>query len=108
MPPSADFGARSIGKRVNRVMPGSNAERVGLKAGDVLLRVNDRSVAAASDVAEALADEPPGSKIALMVARDNAPVELERHLPAADRRDTAQAAVRARRPVGPRRPDARR
>jgi membrane-associated protease RseP (regulator of RpoE activity) len=77
MPPSADFGARSIGKRVNRVMPGSNAERVGLKAGDVLLRVNDRSVAAAADVAEALADEPPGSKIVLMVARDNAPVELE-------------------------------
>jgi hypothetical protein len=77
MPPSADFGARSIGKRVNRVMPGSNAERVGLKAGDVLLRVNDRSVAAASDVADALADEPPGSKIVLMIARDNAPVELE-------------------------------
>jgi len=76
MPPSADFGARSIGKRVNRVIPGSNAERVGLKPGDVLLRVNDHSVAAASDVAEALADEPPGSKIALMVARDNAPVEL--------------------------------
>jgi dienelactone hydrolase len=77
MPPSADFGARSIGKRINRVMPGSNAERVGLKAGDVLLRVNDRSVAAAPDVAEALVDEPPGSKIVLMVARDNAPVELE-------------------------------
>ncbi|MCU1384021.1 MAG: hypothetical protein JWL71_2718 [Acidobacteria bacterium] len=77
MPPSADFGARSVGKRINRVVPGSNAARIGLKAGDVLLRVNDRSVAAALDVAEALGDEPPGSKITLMVARDNAPVELE-------------------------------
>src|SRR5205085_5049067 len=77
MPPSPDFGARSIGKKINRVVPGSNAERIGLKAGDVLLRVNDRSVAAASDVADALSDEPPGSKITLMVARDNAPVELE-------------------------------
>ncbi len=77
MPPSADFGARSIAKRVNRIVPGSNAERIGLKAGDVLLRVNDRSVAAAPDIAEALADEPPGSKITLMIARDNAPVELE-------------------------------
>jgi membrane-associated protease RseP (regulator of RpoE activity) len=77
LPPSADFGARSIGKKVNRVVPGSNAERVGLKAGDTLLRVNDRSVAAASDVAEALEDEPPGSTITLTVARDNAPVELE-------------------------------
>ena len=77
MPPSADFGVRSIGMRVNRVMPGSNAERMGLKAGDVLLRLNDQSVAAASDVADALADAPPGSKIALTVVRDNLPVELD-------------------------------
>jgi hypothetical protein len=77
MPPSADFGARSVGKRINRVAPGSNAERIGLKAGDVLLRLNDRSVAAASDVADALSDEPPGSKITLTVVRENLPVELE-------------------------------
>ena len=77
MPPSADFGARSIGKRVNRVTPGSNAERFGLKAGDVLLRLNDQSVAAAADVGEALADTPPGSTIVLTIVRDNAPVELE-------------------------------
>jgi PDZ domain len=77
MPPSPDFGARSAGKKINRIIAGSNADRIGLKAGDTLLRVNDRSVAAASDVADALADEPPGSKIALLVARDNAPVELE-------------------------------
>jgi hypothetical protein len=63
--------------RINRVAEGSNAARMGLKAGDVLLRLNDRSVAAASDVADALSDEPPGSKIALMVVRDNLPVELE-------------------------------
>ena len=77
LPPAADFGARSIGKRVNRVVAGSNAERIGMQAGDVLLRVNDQSVAAASDVGDALADLPPGSTITLMVARDNAPVELE-------------------------------
>jgi membrane-associated protease RseP (regulator of RpoE activity) len=76
MPPSADFGARSAGMRINRVMDGSNAARIGLKAGDVLLRLNDRSVAAASDVADALSDEPPGSQITLLVARDNAPVDL--------------------------------
>ena len=77
LPPSADFGARSIGKRVNRVIAGSNAERIGLKPGDVLLRVDDQSAAAASDVADALAETPPGSKITLLVARDNAPLELE-------------------------------
>jgi hypothetical protein len=77
MPPAADFGVRSAGMRINRVIDGSNAARIGLKAGDVLLRLNDRSVAAAADVADALSDEPPGSKIALLVARDNAPVDLE-------------------------------
>ena len=77
MPPSADFGVRSVGKRVNRVTPGSNAERLGVKAGDVLLRVNDQSAASASDVADALADTPPGSKIVLTMVRDNLPVELE-------------------------------
>jgi PDZ domain len=76
MPPSADFGARSIGTRINRVMPGSNAERIGLKAGDVLVRLNDQSAAAAADVADALSDVPPGSTITLLVARDNLPVEL--------------------------------
>ena len=77
MPPSADFGARSIGTRINRVIAGSNAERMGVKTGDVVVRLNDQSVAAAADVADALADTPPGSKITMLVARDNAPVELE-------------------------------
>jgi len=75
-PPSGDFGVRSAGMRINRVVPGSNAEQMGVKAGDVLLRLNDQSVAASSDVAGALEDTPPGSKITLMVVRDNLPVEL--------------------------------
>ncbi len=75
-PPSADFGVRSIGMRINRVMPGSNADRIGLRAGDVLVRLNDQSLPAAFDVADALEDTPPGSKIDLLVARENQPVEL--------------------------------
>jgi poly(3-hydroxybutyrate) depolymerase len=76
MPSSADFGVQSSGKRITRVTPGSNADRLGLKAGDVLLRVNDQSASASADVADALEDMPPGSKVTLMIARDNAPVEL--------------------------------
>jgi membrane-associated protease RseP (regulator of RpoE activity) len=75
-PPAADFGARSNGTRVNRVMPGSNAERIGLKAGDVLVRLNDETVPSSVDVGDALEDVTPGSKIDLLVARDNLPVEL--------------------------------
>jgi hypothetical protein len=76
VPPSPDFGVRSNGTRINRVTPGSNADRIGLKAGDVLVRLNDQSVPSSMDVGEALEDTPPGSKIELLVARDNLPVEL--------------------------------
>ena len=74
--PRPDFGARSIGNRVNRVMPGSNAERIGLKAGDALVRLNDETVHVAVDVDEIFKRVDPGSTITLLVARDNAPVEL--------------------------------
>jgi poly(3-hydroxybutyrate) depolymerase len=74
--PSADFGVRSNGTRINRVMAGSNADRIGLKAGDVLVRLNDETVPGPMDVADALEDTPPGSTIDLVVARNNLPVEL--------------------------------
>ncbi len=76
VPPSADFGLQSNGTRINRVTPASNADRIGLKAGDVLVRLNDRSVPGSMDVADALEETPPGSTIDLLVARDNLPVEL--------------------------------
>jgi poly(3-hydroxybutyrate) depolymerase len=75
-PPAADFGARSNGTRIIRVMPGSNAERVGLQAGDVLMHVNDVTVPSSTDVADAFEEVKPGSRIELLVARNNLPVEL--------------------------------
>jgi hypothetical protein len=75
-PPAPDFGARTIGTRINRVMPGSNADKIGLKAGDVLVRLNGESVHVRIDLAEALEDVAPGSELTLLVARDNKPVEL--------------------------------
>ena len=94
--------------RINRVMTGSNAERIGLKAGDVLLRLNDQSVRVGLDVADALEDD--AARIEDHAAgRARQPAGgTERRLSAADRRDAAQAPVRARRHAGPRRPRARR
>ncbi len=74
--PSPEFGARASGMRVNRVVPGSNAERIGLKPGDVVVRMNDQPMPGSMDLSEALEDTPPGSNITLLVARDNLPVEL--------------------------------
>ncbi len=74
--PRPDFGARSIGTRINRIMPGSNAEKIGLKPGDVLMHVNEETVPSSVDVGDALSDVKPGATLELLVARDNAPVEL--------------------------------
>ena len=76
-PPAPDFGARSVGARITRVVPGSDAERIGLMRGDALLRLNDQPVHIDVEVAEVFEDLPPGAKISLFVVRDNLPVELE-------------------------------
>jgi len=75
--PRLEFGVRSIGSRINRVLPGSNAERIGLKPGDALMHLNDQTVHIQIDVEEVFAHTMPGEKITLLVARNNAPVELE-------------------------------
>jgi hypothetical protein len=76
MGPAPDFGVRSIGTRINRVMAGSNADKIGLKTGDVLVRLNDQTVRAGTDVQDALEDVEPGAHIELLVARNNLPVEI--------------------------------
>jgi hypothetical protein len=71
-----EFGIRTVGSRINRVLPGSNAERIGLEAGDGLVRLNDETLHFSNDVAEVFDRITPGSTITLLVARRNAPVEL--------------------------------
>src|SRR5262249_4266033 len=51
--------------------------RIGLKAGDVLVRLNGETVPGSMEVGDALEETPSGSKIDLLVARDNLPLELD-------------------------------
>jgi hypothetical protein len=76
MPPAPDFGARTIGMRVNRVMPGTSADRIGLRVGDAVVRLNGKTMPGGVDLADALEDVEPGSAIELLVSRNNLPVEL--------------------------------
>jgi C-terminal processing protease CtpA/Prc len=48
------FGASTGGALITSVSAGSPAEEAGLKAGDVILRINDRTVRGASDVTRAI------------------------------------------------------
>src|SRR5262245_43584686 len=75
-PPAPDFGVRSVGVRINRVTPGSSADRIGLKAGDAVVRLNGDSVRVRESLDEVFEELTPGSEITLLVARSNAPVEL--------------------------------
>jgi hypothetical protein len=74
--PLTNFGIRASGTRITLLVEGSNADRFGLLAGDVVVRVNDRMVPSGSDLLEWLSTYKPGTPLEILVSRDNEPVEL--------------------------------
>ncbi|MBW8867722.1 MAG: PDZ domain-containing protein [Acidobacteria bacterium] len=78
MPAAAvpDFGIRGSGTQIHRVLKGSNAEQLGLRAGDVVVAINNQHVGAEADVSEALRSFPSGRPLLLSVVRGGEPVRL--------------------------------
>jgi len=74
--PRPEFGLQAAGGRVVRVLAGSNAEKIGFKPGDALVRLNDRTVAITAAIAESLSDIEKGSRVQFLVSRNNQPIEL--------------------------------
>lgn len=72
-----EIGVRSNQATVLRVIPGSPAERAGLKAGDIFVSVNGDSVEgkSSSDVASKVRGEA-GTSVKLQMSRNGAPVEF--------------------------------
>jgi hypothetical protein len=62
-----EFGVRASGAHINRVVKGSNADQIGLRAGDVVLTINSQP--ASGDLAEALRGFPDGRPLMLGVRR---------------------------------------
>ena len=77
LPPVPNFGIRSAGTRVTSVVAGSNAEGFGIKPGDVIVAINQRTIPSAVDVLDLLSTYDPGTKMLIVVSRDNLPVELQ-------------------------------
>jgi dienelactone hydrolase len=77
LPPVANFGIRSASTRVTSVFAGSNAETFGIKPGDVIVRINQRTIPFGVDVLDLLSTYDPGTKMLIVVSRDNLPVELQ-------------------------------
>ncbi|MHB8796836.1 MAG: M20/M25/M40 family metallo-hydrolase [Thermoanaerobaculia bacterium] len=71
-----DFAFEGPGVRVEAVVPGSPAEKAGVAAGDVLLRLDGRPVAGLRDYAERLRAMAPGQAVRATFARDGEEIDL--------------------------------
>jgi len=79
------------GARVERVEPGSPAEKAGLAAGDVVLRFDGERVRSAAQLARLVRETPAGRSVALEVWRDAAPRQLTAELAERGRRERVDA-----------------
>jgi putative serine protease PepD len=69
---SSDDGAGfPIGVQVVEVTPGGAAELAGIKAGDIITRVNSKTVTTASELTAAVRQEPAGSTVKIALIRDD-------------------------------------
>jgi serine protease Do len=65
------------GVLVTSVEEGSPAARAGVEAGDVVLKLGEKSVRDGRDLRAALADAAPGQEVTLTVQRDGRPLDLK-------------------------------
>ncbi len=79
------------GARVERVEPGSPAEKAGLAAGDVLLRFDGERVRSAAQLARLVRETPPGRSVALEAWRGGAARQLTAELSQPGSRERADA-----------------
>ncbi len=75
---SAFFGVKDgIGLLVNRLTPGSPADKAGLKVGDVIVKAEGRRVETVNALSGAVQDKKKGDKIKLEVLRDKKPLSID-------------------------------
>jgi serine protease Do len=62
--------------KVTEVTADGPAATAGIKAGDVILSVDDRAIAGGKDLADVIRQKPPGSQVRVRVKRDGAEQDL--------------------------------
>jgi len=65
------------GLAVRQVVPGSGAEKAGVRPGDVLVTVDGKAVVSVPDLAEMIAGHKVGDKVKVVLRRDGAEQTLE-------------------------------
>jgi putative serine protease PepD len=61
----------AIGATIASVTPGSAADKAGIKAGDVVTKVDDRVIGQSEDLAATIRSFAPGTKVTLTIQRGN-------------------------------------
>jgi hypothetical protein len=67
---SIDVRSESDGIRLGSVIPGGAAERAGLRAGDVIVRMGDEAVTRFEDLRRALDSRRPADRVTMLYLRD--------------------------------------
>jgi serine protease Do/serine protease DegQ len=65
---------------IAQVVPDSAAQRAGLKAGDIVVAINDRPVRDAQDLRNAIGLSSVGSWVTLAILREGTPITLRARL----------------------------
>ncbi|MEM6330370.1 MAG: trypsin-like peptidase domain-containing protein [Planctomycetota bacterium] len=86
---------------VSRVATGSPAARSGLRPGDVITRIGDRTLSRPLDIELALLGRPTGRPIGVEVVRNDRPLDLSLALAARGRSVTASRTAQRSRPSSP-------
>ena len=68
------------GGLVSEVIPGSPADKAGVKTGDVIVEFNGRKIAKATDLPGLVADVPVGRDVPVVVMRDGVAQHLNAHI----------------------------
>jgi S1-C subfamily serine protease len=64
-------GGVTFGAYIGRVRPGSVAERLGLAPGDIIIELNNKNIAGASELEQALSRLARGDQISIVFIREN-------------------------------------
>ncbi len=67
----------TLGAYIGRVKTGSLAERIGLSAGDIIIELNSKHIANASELENALSRLSKGSRFSLVFLRGNSTMNAE-------------------------------
>jgi serine protease Do len=72
------FGVKAgEGVLVSDTISGSPAEKVGIKSGDVILKVNDTPVGSTDELIQEISTKPVGSEVTLDIVRDKEPMQMK-------------------------------